>query len=112
VLGTLGIGAVLVRNAYEQRRELALLRAVGYRARHVRALVLAEAALLLFLGLAIGTGAALVAILPALAERATLPALVPVLILLALVAAAGLAVSRAAAGAVLRLPVLESLRSE
>ncbi len=46
LLGTLGIGAVLVRNAFEQRRELALLRAVGYRARHVRTLVLAETALL------------------------------------------------------------------
>ena len=36
LLGTLGLGAVLVRNAFEQRRELALLRAVGYRARDVR----------------------------------------------------------------------------
>jgi hypothetical protein len=112
LLGTLGIGAVLVRNAFEQRRELALLRAVGYRARDIRTLVLAEAALLLFLGLAIGAGAALVAILPALASRATLPSLVPVLALLAAVAAVGLLVSRLAASAVLRLPVLASLRSE
>jgi ABC-type lipoprotein release transport system permease subunit len=112
LLGTLGIGAVLVRNAFEQRRELALLRAVGYRAGHVRTMVLAEAALLLLLGLAIGTGAALVAIAPGLAERATLPSLLPVLLLLAAVAAAGLVVSRVASAAVLRLPVLESLRSE
>jgi hypothetical protein len=112
LLGTLGIGAVLVRNAFEQRRELALLRAVGYRAGHVRTMVLCETALLLFLGLAIGTGAALVAIAPGLAERATLPSLVPVLLLLAVVAGAGLVVSRVASAAVLRLPVLESLRSE
>ena len=112
LLGTLGIGAVLVRNAYEQRRELALLRAIGYRARDVRRLVLAETALLLLLGLAIGSGAALVAILPALADRAALPSLAPVLGLLVIVAAAGLAVSRVAASAVLRLPLLESLRSE
>ncbi len=112
LLGTLGIGAVLVRNAFDQRRELALLRAVGYRASHVRTMVLAETTLLLFLGLAIGTGAALVAIAPGLRERATLPSLVPVLALLALVALAGLLVSRLASAAVLRLPVLESLRSE
>jgi hypothetical protein len=112
LLGTLGIGAVLVRNAFEQRRELALLRAVGYRASHVRRMVLAETALLLLLGLAIGTGAALVAIAPGLAERATWPSLVPVVLLLAAVAAAGLVVSRLAAAAVLRLPLLESLRSE
>jgi ABC-type lipoprotein release transport system permease subunit len=112
LLGTLGIGAVLVRNAFEQRRELALLRAVGYRARHVRTLVLAESALLLLLGLAIGVGAALVATLPALVERQALPSLVPVLLLLAVVAVVGLAVARLAASAVLRLPVLESLRAE
>jgi putative ABC transport system permease protein len=112
LLGTLGIGAVLVRNAFEQRHELALLRAVGFQAGDVRALVLAETGLLLFLGLAIGTGTALVAILPALADRATLPALAPVLVLLVAVGGAGLGVARLAAGAVLRLPVLESLRSE
>ncbi len=112
LLGTLGIGAVLVRNAFEQRRELALLRSVGYRDRDVRIMVLAETAFLLLLGLLIGTGAALVATLPGLIERATLPALAPVLLLLAAVAAAGLVVSRLAASAVLRLPLLESLRSE
>jgi len=85
---------VLVRNAFEQRRELSLLRAVGYRASHVRKMVLAETALLLLLGLAIGAGAALVAIAPGLAERATWPSLAPVLLLLAAVAATGLVVAR------------------
>jgi ABC-type antimicrobial peptide transport system permease subunit len=112
LLGTLGIGAVLVRNAFEQRRELALLRAVGYRPRHLRTLVLAETALLLLLGLAIGVGAALVAIAPALAERGTLPSLLPLLGLVGAVALAGLAIARLASSAVVRLPLLESLRSE
>ncbi|MFI4946254.1 MAG: FtsX-like permease family protein, partial [Burkholderiales bacterium] len=112
LLGTLGIGAVLVRNAFAQRRERALLRGVGYRARDIRTMVLAETAFLLFLGLAVGAGAALVAVLPALASRATLPSLVPVLALLVVVAVVGLLVSRLAASAVLRLPVLASLRSE
>jgi ABC-type antimicrobial peptide transport system permease subunit len=112
LLGTLGIGAVLVRNAFEQRRELALLRAVGYGVGNVRTMVLAETALLLLLGLAIGTSAALVAIAPGLVERSTLPSLVPVFLLLAAVAIAGLVVSRLASAAVLRLPLLESLRSE
>ena len=54
LLGTVGLGAVLLRNALERRRELALLRAVGYRQRHLSLMVLAENALLLALGL--GTG--------------------------------------------------------
>ena len=75
--------------------------------------MLAETAFLLFLGLAIGSRrGARGHRCPALAERATLPSLVPVLLLLAAVAVVGLLVSRLAAGAVLRLPVLESLRSE
>ena len=37
VLGTVGLGAVLLRNAFERRRELALLQAVGYRRRHISA---------------------------------------------------------------------------
>jgi hypothetical protein len=47
VLGTIGLGAVLLRNALERRRELALLRAVGYRPRHLALIALAENALLL-----------------------------------------------------------------
>ena len=108
-----GIGAVLVRNAFEQRRELALAarRRLPRRATCGR-WCSPRPALLLFLGLAIGSGAALVAILPALADRATLPSLAPVLLLLVVVAGAGLAVSRIASDVVLRLPLLESLRSE
>ena len=41
-----------------------------------------------------------------------LPSRAPMLLLLAAVAAAGLLVARVAASAVLRLPLLESLRSE
>ena len=33
LLGTIGLGAIAVRNVLERRRELALLRAVGYRRR-------------------------------------------------------------------------------
>jgi hypothetical protein len=68
--------------------------------------------LLLLAGLAIGVGSALVAIAPALLERQALPSVVPVLLLLAVVAGVGLVVARVAASAVLRLPVLESLRAE
>ena len=69
LLGTLGLGAVLLRNVLERRRELALLRAVGYDTRHVSLMVLVENGLLLFGGLAIGTVCAVVAIAPAWIER-------------------------------------------
>ena len=47
VLGTLGLGAVLLRNVLERRRELALMQALGYRQADFFAMVLAENVLLL-----------------------------------------------------------------
>jgi hypothetical protein len=112
LLGTVGLGTVLLRNAFEQRKELALLRAVGYRERDVSTLVVAENLFLLLLGLGAGTVSALVAIGPALRERGgQLPLLALAALLLAVVLT-GLAVSRLAVAAIQRLPVLASLRSE
>jgi len=42
VLGTLGLGAVLLRNVLERRRELAVLRALGYRQSDFFVMVVAE----------------------------------------------------------------------
>ena len=64
LLGTLGLATVMLRNVVERRAELALLRAVGFRASGISVMVLAENALLLVWGLASGTVCALVAMLP------------------------------------------------
>ena len=53
-LGTLGLAAVLLRNVLERRRELALLRAVGYNRAHFGLMIVAENALLLACGLLTG----------------------------------------------------------
>jgi putative ABC transport system permease protein len=66
LLGSLGLGIVVLRNVMERRGELALLRAVGFRNRSLQWLVLSEHWLLLLLGLACGVVAGLVAVLPAL----------------------------------------------
>ena len=59
LLGTLGLAVVLVRNVMERRRELAALRAFGFRNSTLRLLVLIENLTLLAVGLLIGTVAAL-----------------------------------------------------
>ncbi len=112
LLGTLGLGAVLLRNVLERRRELALLRAVGYDTRHVSLMVLVENGLLLFGGLAIGTVCAVVAIAPAWIDRGGQFPVVSLGGMLLAVAAAGLASSLAATAAAVRSPLLASLRSE
>jgi putative ABC transport system permease protein len=112
LLGTAGLGAVLLRNALERRKELALLRAVGYRRKHLSWMVLAENALLLALGLGTGTACALIAIGPAVLDRGgRFPAGALAVLLLA-VAASGLLVSRAAVSLMHRAAVLAALRSE
>ena len=65
ILGSLGLALVVLRNVLERRGELALLLALGFRRRALQRLVLAEHWLLIFLGLAIGLGAAVLAVWPA-----------------------------------------------
>ena len=111
-LGTLGLGAVLLRNVLERRRELALLRAVGYGRGHFALMILAENALLLLCGVTTGALAALVAIAPAVTERGGRAPVFALGVLLLTVVAAGLAASLLATLAALRSPLIPALRSE
>jgi putative ABC transport system permease protein len=66
LLGSAGLGVVVLRNVQERRGELALLLAVGFRRRALQWLVLSEHGALLGLGLAVGIVAAVIGVLPAL----------------------------------------------
>ncbi len=113
LIGTIGLGAVLLRNVLERRRELALLGAVGYRPGHIFMIVVAENVLLLVWGLAIGTICALVAIGPALADRGGWPPLAPSgWLLIIAVFACGLLSSIVATRVALRSSLLGALRAE
>jgi putative ABC transport system permease protein len=112
LLGTIGLAAIMFRNVLERRRELALLRAVGYDTRRVSIVIVAEAALLLGAGLAAGVGCAALAVAPAwLGRGGTLPGPGLVGLLLA-VMAAGLLSSLVATRAALAGNMLEALRAE
>jgi hypothetical protein len=112
LLGTVGLATVMFRNVLERRRELALLRAVGYDVRSVSTMILAEAALLLGAGLGAGAGCAAIAIAPAwLGRGGTVPGM-GLGLLLAAVIVAGLLSSVVATRAALKGPVLEALRAE
>jgi len=66
LLGSAGLGVVVLRNVLERRGEFALLVAVGFRRRTLQAMVLSEHSALLALGLGLGVSAAAVAVLPSL----------------------------------------------
>ncbi|HUP40764.1 MAG TPA: FtsX-like permease family protein [Vicinamibacterales bacterium] len=112
VLGTLGLGAILLRNVMERRRELALLRALGYTQSDFLTMVVAENVLLLIGGLLIGALCALIAIAPTLLDRGGRLPLDTLALLLAGVLGTGLLASLGATIAALRSPLLSALRAE
>jgi putative ABC transport system permease protein len=74
LLGSAGLGIVVLRNVLERRGELGLLVAVGFRRRALQKLILSEHGALLGLGLGIGIVSAAVAVLPSLlSQGAQLP---------------------------------------
>jgi putative ABC transport system permease protein len=112
LLGSAGLGIVVLRNVLERRGELALLIAVGFRRGRVQKLMLAEHAALLGLGLIIGVGSALVAILPSLlSPRGELP-VVSLSLTLGGVLLFGLISTWLATRVAVRGNLLEGLRNE
>jgi len=112
LLGTFGLAAVQLRSVLERRRELALLRATGFRRRLLAWMVTLENAMLLVAGLGCGVLSAAVAVLPHLWTRA---AAIPVAWLagtLGLVLAVGLLAGLAAVRSALRIPLLGALRGD
>lgn len=112
ILGTLGLGTVLLRNVLERRRELALLRATGYRRSDLIVTVLAESAFLLASGLTIGVLCAVVATAPAFADRAQQIPIAGTLALLVAVTISGLLSTLLATRAVSSSELLPALRNE
>lgn len=66
LLGSAGLGVVVLRNVLERRGELGLLTAVGYQRAMIQRLVMIEHGALLGIGLGLGIVAAAIAVLPAL----------------------------------------------
>jgi len=111
LLGSAGLGIVVLRNVLERRGELAVLLAVGWRQSAVSKLLLLEHVALLGAGLLIGLVAAVVAVLPGLLGVGRIPYLSLSLTLL-LVVANGVVFTWIATRFALRGDLLAALRNE
>jgi len=112
LLGTFGLAAVQLRSVLERRRELALLRAVGFRRHLLAAMVTLENAILLVTGLACGVVSAAVAVLPHFGSgNASIP-WGSLAATLGLVLAVGLLAGLTAVRSALRTPLLAALRGD
>ena len=112
LLGSAGLGVVVLRNVLERRGELALLAAVGFQPRALRWLVICEHAALQGLGLLAGLAAAVLAVLPVLLSPGTQISFRSLSITLGLVFLSGLFWTWAAARLALRGELLAALRNE
>jgi ABC-type lipoprotein release transport system permease subunit len=112
LLGSAGLGLVVLRNVLERRSELALLAAAGFCPARIRGLVLREHTLLLGLGLGIGLAAAAVAALPVLAAPGTERSWLCLALTLAAVFFNGIGWTWAASRYALRGEILAALRNE
>ncbi len=112
LLGSIGIGVIVMRNVLERRKELALLGALGFEKPALYRLILSEHAGLLVLGLAAGTFSALLALIPnLLSTTAELP-LASLAGTLLLILFSGIVWIWLAAHLALRSDLLPALRSE
>jgi ABC-type antimicrobial peptide transport system permease subunit len=109
LVGTFGLAAVMMRNVVERRREIALMRAVGFTTARVSRLILSENSVLLFWGILLGTAAALLAMLPHLRSTGADLPWQPLLVTLLAVAIVGSLASVFAVRAATRLSIRENL---
>jgi len=112
VLGSVGLGLVVLRNMLERRNELAMLRAVGFNRPTLKRMVLYEHSGLMLGGLVCGVVAALVAIGPALKAPGTAVPYLSLTITVAAIAASGIVWIWVAATFALSGKMLDALRSE
>jgi ABC-type lipoprotein release transport system permease subunit len=112
LLGSAGLGVVVLRNVLERRGELGLLLALGFRSGELQRLVLTEHGALLAVGLGLGLVAAAIAVLPALLSPATQLPYRSLFLTLAAVALNGIGWTWAATRVALRGDLLRALRNE
>jgi len=70
ILGTFGLGIVLMRNMLERKQEIATFKALGFKNNQIFKLILSENLILLIVGIAIGFFSAFIGILPSIISPA------------------------------------------
>jgi putative ABC transport system permease protein len=88
-LGTFGLVVVLSRSILERRQEIALLKAVGYGRKKIRALITREYMILLLAGILTGFATAIIATLPSIVSAHTGTSFTSILLWLVILVANG-----------------------
>ena len=112
VLGSVGLGLIVLRNVLDRRGELAMLRAVGFRKGTLRKMIFEEHSGLMLFGLGCGVAAALVAVAPALKSPAAEVGYLSLVLTIAAIGISGMIWIWVATAFALSGGMLEALRNE
>ncbi|KPJ84639.1 MAG: hypothetical protein AMS17_15955, partial [Spirochaetes bacterium DG_61] len=112
ILGSFGMGLVVLRNVLERRSELAILRAVGFRVRSLKLILLIEHSLMIGAGIVVGVAASVVALLPSLLAPGIEIPITFIGILLAAIVVCGCAWVYIATVFATRVDLITALRNE
>ncbi|MDA7950378.1 MAG: ABC transporter permease [Pirellulaceae bacterium] len=112
LLGTLGLAVVQMRNLHERKSEFGLLRAVGLFSGQLQKLLFWETIFLLFGGLVIGLGCAMVTAVPHMIFGDAHFPTFGLFVMFAAIGFCGLAASYFGLKKVTRVPLLDALRNE
>lgn len=112
LLGTLGLGIVLLRNVMERSGELATLCAFGFRRATLSLMLLWENGFLLLIGILVGTVAAIIAVTPHLTTPGVQVPWLSLMMTLASVFLVGMVASAIAVYFALQRPLLPALKHD
>ena len=112
LLGTIGLAVAQLRSVLERRRELAVMRAIGFTRKRLAGMVMSETASLLLLGIGCGAVCAFLAVLPHAVLNGLKPPLIEPLLIVVVIIVFGLAAGLVAVRRVVRMPLMDSLRPE
>lgn len=112
IIGTIGLGIVLMRNILERKKELALLAAIGYQQNSLFKLLFYENVFLLMAGLVCGVSAAFIGVLPSILSPSFEMPIGYILTLLLGIALSGLIWIWIPARMIKKFKIAESLKNE
>ena len=111
LLGTLGLGAVQIRSILERRKELGLMRAIGFTHTQLAQMIMVENAWLLIAGMVVGMIAAMVTTLPHYFFGDASPPWQELVFMFFAISLVGLTTTWLASQSVFKTPLIQSLRS-
>lgn len=112
VLGSAGVGLVVLRNALDRRGELAMLRAVGFEVKSLKRMVFYEHGAMFSAGLLMGLASALLAVAPVLISPGRQFPHLSLFLTVAAILASGIIWIYLAATLAMKGPMLQALRNE